>query len=94
MNVSLATGMRLMSYVLGAVHIVETIAIAIKGKQKQDAAVDAVRVMLPVVEGVAGKDLLNDKAVEDAIRGAIDAVVALQNVVTRKQQTDCVEVKP
>ena len=65
---------------------VEAIAATIptlKGAQKQDAVVQLVKASLMAVEGVTEKDLLNDPDVENATRGVIDAVVALQNVLAK-----------
>lgn len=77
-------GTKVVPLVIGAVNAVEKLLSAAKGKEKQDAAVSMVAAMLAVVEGGIDKDLLNDAAVQDAVRKVIDAVVALQNVIASK----------
>lgn len=72
---------KLLPVIISAVGTVEKIAVGIKGKDKQDAAVEIVRDVLPLVEASAGRDLVNDGAVQEAIRKVIDAQVALQNVI-------------
>ena len=44
-----------------------------------------VKSILGVAESGANRDLLNDDEVEEATRKVIDAVVALNNIVTLKQ---------
>ena len=72
---------KLVPLIIGAVQSIEQVARGTKGKAKQDAAVGLVRTLLPAIEDFVGKDLLNDPKVEQAIRGVMDAIVALQNVV-------------
>ena len=79
-----ALGMKLLPFIVEAVQWVEKF-ITQKGKYKQDAAVYMVRSILGVAEQGANKDLLDDDDVESATRKVIDAVVALQNVISRKQ---------
>lgn len=79
------TLLRFVPYVIGAVHAVEAVADARKGKDKQDAAVDAAKAALAAAEGAAGRDLLNDADVEKATRGLIDAYVGLLNIVNAKR---------
>lgn len=76
----LAMGMKLYPLITMAVHVVEKVAHA-KGQDKQDAAVEAIGVGLELLEGGLGKDLLDDAEVQKALRSAIDAYVALQNVI-------------
>ena len=73
--------LKLVPVIVAAVQAVETLLTNKKGKEKQDAAVDMVRTLLPLVEGYVGQDLLDDAQVQLAVRAAIDAVVALQNTV-------------
>lgn len=54
------------------------------GEAKQAAVLEAVKKSVAVAEGLSNKDLLNDPEVEKATKGAIDAVVALQNVLVKK----------
>lgn len=55
----------------------------LKGKAKQDAVVALVKASTEVAESAAGKDVLNDPAVEAATRAVIDAVVNLHNVTAK-----------
>ena len=80
----IALGMKLLPFIVEAVQWVEKF-ITQKGQYKQDAAVYMVRSILGVAEQGANKDLLNDDDVESATRKVIDAVVALQIVIARKQ---------
>jgi len=79
----LSRAVTLWPLIIGAVHAVEAVALAISGKEKQNAAVAAVRAMLGAVEGGLGRDLLNDQDVERAVRGMIDAYVSLQTIDER-----------
>jgi len=76
-------GMRLFPFIVEAVNWVEKF-VKSKGKYKQDAAVYMVKATLGLVETGAGRDLLNDADVEKATREVIDAIVALNNLVTKK----------
>ena len=76
-------GMKLLPYIVEAVHWVEKF-ITTKGKYKQDAAVYLVKSVLGIAEAGTAKDLLDDDEVEAATRKVIDAVVSLQNVVAKK----------
>ena len=80
----IALGMKLLPFIVEAVNWVEKFITA-KGKYKQDAAVYMVKSILGVAESGANRDLLNDDEVEEATRKVIDAVVALNNIVTLKQ---------
>lgn len=66
--------------IMSAVEAVEAFARG-KGKDKQNAAVDLVGKFLQLTEGAAGKDLLDDAEVQAAVRAAIDAIVAMENVI-------------
>lgn len=76
--------MRLFPYILTAVEAIEKLMKSGKGKEKQDAAADLAKTLLASIEGSLGKDLLNDADVDKAVRGVIDAIVALQNIVASK----------
>jgi len=76
-------GMKLLPYIVEAVQWVEKF-ITTKGKYKQDAAVYMVKSVLGIAESASARDLLDDDDVEAATRKVIDAVVALQNIVTKK----------
>ena len=80
----LSLGLKLLPFIVEAVNWVEKF-IAAKGKYKQDAAVYMVKSSLAVAEVGANRDLLNDDEVEAATRQVIDAVVALQNLIAKKE---------
>lgn len=67
-----------------ATAIVEQLP-GLKGKQKQDAAIELVKQTLAGAEQVTDKDLLDDADLEQAARGVVDAVVAFQNMVKKKK---------
>jgi hypothetical protein len=80
-------GITVLNAVIPGVSVVETIARqipALKGKQKQDAVVELVKQSLATAENFAAKDLADDADVEQATRGVIDAVVALNNLIAAK----------
>jgi hypothetical protein len=82
---SIAIGM--LDVLVPGVRSVEAIARSfptLKGKAKQDAVVEMVKQALDVTEGALGRDLAADADVEQATRAAIDAVVALHNIVAEK----------
>lgn len=72
---------KMIPLIITAVTAVEKLVTDKKGKEKQDAAVDMVRTLLPLIEGTIGKDLLDDVQVQTAVRSAIDAIVALEKTV-------------
>ena len=74
-------GLKLLPLVFAAITAVEKFSTGRSGKDKQDAAVELVGDLVPVLEAGIGKDIVNDGDVQDAIRKVIDAVVAFQNVV-------------
>lgn len=80
----ISVGFRILPFILAAIPAVEKFVKG-KGKEKQDAAIEMVATMLTAVEGAAGKDLLDDADVEAATRAAIDAIVALQNIIAKKK---------
>lgn len=73
--------LKLFPLILTAVSSIERIASAKKGKEKQDEAIAMVGDLVPLIEGSIGREVVNEKDVQDAIRKVIDAVVALQNVL-------------
>lgn len=77
----IALGVKLYPLISMAVTMVEKVAKAAKGKDKQDAAVEAIGVGLELVEAGTDKDLLDNAEVNAAVRSAIDAYVHLQNVI-------------
>jgi hypothetical protein len=86
----LLTIVRLIPLVIAAVNSVERLVTTKRGKDKQDAAVDMVRDLLPLVEGVIGKDVFDDPSMQDAVRKLIDAAVAVENQakLIRARQVD------
>jgi len=80
----LQIGLKLLPYIVEAVQWVEKF-ITTKGKYKQDCAVYMVKSILGVAEAGVNKDLLDDDQVEAATRKVIDAVVALQNIIAKKE---------
>mgnify|MGYP003632682106 CR=1 FL=1 len=80
----LALGMKLLPYIVEAVNWVEKF-VTEKGKRKQDAAVYMVKSTLNLVEAGANRNILDDDQIEAATRSVIDAVVHLQNLVSKKR---------
>ena len=82
----LSIGLRLLPYIVSCVSSVEEF---LKGgqtsAQKEDAYVGMVHAILMTVESGADRDLLNDTDVNRATREVMQAVVALQNVIKKKQ---------
>jgi hypothetical protein len=74
-------GFTLVPLIIGAVNAIENLVTGLRGSKKQDAAVDFTRSILISVEGLAGKDLIDDVKVQAAVRTLIDAAVAVQNAV-------------
>ena len=66
-----------------AVTAVEHIKSA-KGKEKQEAVLNTVKVSLKTSEAVSGKDWMNDRSLDALIRAYIDSKVALQNFLTKQ----------
>ena len=81
-------GLKLAPLIIGAVHAVERLLTSKHGKDKQDAAVDMIDAMLAAIEGSAGRDLLDDAAVQVAVRAVIDATVKLQNIIASRKGSD------
>jgi hypothetical protein len=77
-------GMKLLPLIVEAVNWVEKFVLR-KGQAKQDAAIQLCLSMLAITESALDKDILADSEVEDAARKTIDAVVALQNLIAKKQ---------
>tara|TARA_B000000460_G_scaffold226883_1_gene182086 strand:- start:8 stop:286 length:279 start_codon:yes stop_codon:yes gene_type:complete len=77
----LQIGLKLLPYIVSAVQSIERFFTAGKGKAKEDAAVATVHGILEMVEAGAGKDLLDNQSVQDAVREVMKAVVSLQNII-------------
>ena len=74
------------SLVVSIIKAVETLKGPGNGETKREAVRDIVTVSVEAVEGVAGKDVFNDAEVQAAYRAMNDAVVAFQNILTKRQQ--------
>jgi hypothetical protein len=77
----LQIGLKLLPYIISAVQSIEMFFKSGKGKAKEDAAVATVRGILEMVEAGAGKDLMDNEQVQDAVRDIMKAVVSLQNII-------------
>lgn len=71
---------KLMPIIVQAVGIAERFK-DLKGKDKEDIAVDLVRDLIPLVEASISRDLLDDEEVQAAVREMMRAAVATMNVV-------------
>lgn len=74
-------GAKVITLIPMVVNAVEALKRGFSGKDKEDAAVEFAGTLVEASELVADKDLLNDPAVADAVRGAIRAYVNVQNVI-------------
>lgn len=50
-------------------------------RERQDAAVDLVGDLVPLIEGYIAKDVIDDELVQAALRKVIDTIISLSNVV-------------
>jgi hypothetical protein len=74
------------SLVVSIIKAVETLKGPGNGDTKREAVKEIVTVSVEAVEGITGKDLFNDPEVQTAYRAMNDAIVAFQNLLTKKQQ--------
>lgn len=81
----ISLGIKIYPLIAMAVHMVEKVAGAKRGKEKQDAALEAIAVGLNLLETGVGKDLIDDPEVNAALRAAVDAYVHVQNVIAKKK---------
>lgn len=79
----IALGLKLMPMIVEAISWVEKYVLR-KGKAKQDAAIQLCLSMLGIAEATLDRSVLEDSEVEEAARKTIDAIVALQNLITKK----------
>jgi glutamate racemase len=79
-----------MHWVTGALKLIPLILTAItavekvvdkKGKAKEDAAIDLVGQLVPLIEASVDRDVVDDAAVQQAMRDTISATVSLMNIV-------------
>ena len=79
-------GIKLLPFILSCVHAVEGFLTGPKrGEEKENAAVGMVHAVLQTVEAGLDRDLLNDEDVNRAVRQVMQALVALENIVAKKQ---------
>jgi hypothetical protein len=81
----LSIGLKVLPLIVEAVNWVERF-IKGKGVTKQDAAIKLVVSMLNIAESTTSLDITDSK-VESAARKVIDAVVALQNIISEREKT-------
>ena len=82
----LAIGLCLLPYIVSCISSVEQfLKSGQTSEQKEDACVGMVHAILMTVESGADRDLLNDAEVNQATREIMQAVVALQNIIKKKQ---------
>lgn len=77
---------KLFPLIIQSVAMVESVVKA-KGKAKQDAAVEAVKMGVQTTEAIAHKDIFNDPEVELAVRAGIDATVHGMNSLNKATAT-------
>lgn len=79
-----------MNWITGALKLVPLILTAVtaverltskKGQEKQDAAIDLVGQLVPMIEASIDREVVNEASVQVAMRKVIEAIVALLNVV-------------
>ena len=84
----LSIGLKVLPYIVEAVNWVEKfLTKGSSSTDKQNSAIKLVVSMLGIAESATEKDLLDDSKVEAAARKVIDAVVALQNVISEREKT-------
>ena len=81
----LEIGLRLLPYIVACVDNVERFIFGKKGKEKEDDAVAMVASLLQVVEQGASQDLLRDPEIAKCVRAVMQATVALQNAIIRRE---------
>jgi hypothetical protein len=79
---------KLIPLVIGAVHAVESIAGKDKhGKEKQDAAIDAIGAMISSAELTFGREIMDVPEFNSLVRKLIDDYVAVQNFVKKWKES-------
>lgn len=71
----LAFAMKVPALISGGVQVVQHIKNA-KGSEKKQAVVDSIPQSMELVEFAAGRDILNDPAIQQLVSAAIDAEAA------------------
>jgi hypothetical protein len=74
-------GLKIFPLIVGAIHAVESLISNKKGKDKQDAAIEAFGAMIKALELTSEKELLNEEEFKILLRKLIDDYVAVQNFV-------------
>ena len=77
----LTIGLKIFPLIVGAIHAVESLMTNKKGKDKQDAAIDAIGAMIRAIELTVDKEIMNEKEFTDLLRKMIDDYVAIQNFI-------------
>lgn len=83
---ALQLGLNIVGVLFPQIGHIESVAKAVpglKGKAKEDAAIALTLDGLSLIETIVDKDVLKDEEVAKAVRGVIQAVVALQNVLVK-----------
>lgn len=88
------SAVKLIPLIVGAVHAVEKVAGARKGKEKQDAAVEAITAMIVSTEVALDTELINEKTFNDLLRRMIDDYVAIQNYIAEHRKSSPGVAKP
>lgn len=76
-------GLKFFPLIVGAIHAVEKIAGSKKGKEKQDAAVEAVGAMIRALELSTDKEIMDETEFQVLLRKIIDDYVAIQNYIAK-----------
>jgi hypothetical protein len=63
-----------------------------KGPEKKSRVLEALPIMIPLVEGLIGRDVVKDEAFTAAIGQLIDAVVAVMNSLNAEPPATTVQV--
>ena len=77
----LTIGLKVFPLIVGAIHAVESIVTNKKGKDKQDAAIEAVGAMIKTIELTTDKEIMNEEEFKVLLRKMIDDYVAIQNFI-------------
>jgi hypothetical protein len=72
--------LKLIPLIVSAITAVEKL-VEKKGQAKQDAAVDLVTQLVPLIEASIDRDVVDDAAVQQGLRDTITATVSLMNIV-------------
>lgn len=73
--------LKIFPLIIGAVQAVEKIAGSKKGKEKQDAAIEAIGAMINAIEIGVSKEIMNEQKFQELLRRLIDDYVAVQNFI-------------